>query len=524
MKWMAAISIIAGIFFRLYRFQSYPGLTADEGWWGLQTVAAADGGRPEPRTLSGNPANPFLFYPMAWVHLVADPSPVAVRLVPLLSNLAMIPVFWWLSRRVFGPPTAAAFTAGVALFPVAIHCGRLAYDPSQSVLASGVAILLALHTLTAKRWLVAGVVALSAFAASLLVHPTNIFAAPVFVVVAIELLFRHRETLVRHPGRTARWVLVGTVAGSVLFLLAVNYARGNTFLDKPWLSVAGSHLSRVMDWVDLAVNYLRLLSGGFVYVGVTDHAMDFTFYDLGAALALVTLVLGVRLLARAGLAPVDRALFVSWPLSLLVFHALAGPHALKLHYGLALVVPVLLVASRTLVHGLAGSRRVRRAAVGLSAGAAALLVASFHANYFVAIDRTGGLGHRTYRTSPTGDPKAMALATIAGRGPSGPKIILSYDLWLAYPLRYLGSRRPELSFPEYQPSPGDPALREALEQGTLFIVEYAGWPGLEALRQWASREALPHAEWTVRGPGGVDQVTVISRDDLSHLLVGTYRP
>ncbi len=509
--WGALLFIALGVFFRLYRVSTVPGTTADEGWWGLQAVAMAKGESPAPTTLSGNPTSPFLLYPMAGIHRLLEPSFFALRLAPLLTNLAMLPLLWWLSRRVFGPPTAWVFVSALSVFPVAIHCGRLAYDPSQSVLASGLAILLALHTLRARRWILTGFLACAAFAASLVVHPTNIFAAPVLLAVAIELVFRHRKTLAAHPARTALSTLAIVILLAGIYFSAVAYARGNTFLEKPWLSVAAGHLVTVMDWRDLAVNYLRLLNGGFVYLGVTHHAMDFTAYDISAVAALAALLLGIRLLVRAGPSPVDRALLVSWPLSLLAFHALAGPSALKLHYGLALVVPVLLLSARVIAHLVAGAPRIRKAAIGLSAGAAALLVATFHVNYFLEFDRTGGRGHRTYKTAGS-EPKAEVLALILEKTGGRRVIVASHDWWCAWPLKYLATGHPNIEFRDYPAGPGDPVFRLALEGGRLFGVEYPDWPGREILRTWARREGLPFVERSIYHSGGQPLITVLSKE------------
>ena len=159
--------VVAGILLRLYRFWSIPGITCDEGWWGLQALGVFGDPAMESTTWSGNPTNPFLLYPMALVHLVLEPSGFALRLVPLLSNLLALGASYFLARRVMGEGVARVYVACMAILPAAIHQGRLARDPSQSILICSVLLFLSLETARGERWIRAGLATVACFIVAL---------------------------------------------------------------------------------------------------------------------------------------------------------------------------------------------------------------------------------------------------------------------------------------------------------------------------------------------------------------------
>ena len=148
--------VAAGILLRLYRFWSIPGITCDEGWWGLQALGVFGHSGTEGTTWSGNPTNPFLLYPMALVHLVLEPSGFALRLVPLFFNLLALGVGYLLARRVMGEGVARVYVAGMAILPAVLHQGRMARDPCQSILICSMIMCLALETARGERWVRTG--------------------------------------------------------------------------------------------------------------------------------------------------------------------------------------------------------------------------------------------------------------------------------------------------------------------------------------------------------------------------------
>jgi hypothetical protein len=59
--------------FRLMYLSSTPGISGDEGWWGIQALAWLSGRPYEAHTTSGNPTDLFFLVPLALVHAIARP-------------------------------------------------------------------------------------------------------------------------------------------------------------------------------------------------------------------------------------------------------------------------------------------------------------------------------------------------------------------------------------------------------------------------------------------------------------------
>src|SRR4051794_31610906 len=142
----AIVAVLLGtaIWFRLLRLGSVPGISGDEGWWGVQALAWL-GGRPyEPRTTSGNPIDLFFPVPVALLHAIGPPSFALLRVVPVLANVLALAAAFVFVRRLFGETTAWIHTVVLAILPTAIAHSRICQDPSQSVFWSGLVVYLAL--------------------------------------------------------------------------------------------------------------------------------------------------------------------------------------------------------------------------------------------------------------------------------------------------------------------------------------------------------------------------------------------
>ena len=178
----AIVAVLLGtaIGFRLLRLDSVPGLSGDEGWWGVQALAWLSGRPYEARTTSGNPTDLFFLVPVALLHAIGSPSFALLRLVPALANirrarggLLLCPPALWAGRR-------RGFTRWRwAVLPTAIAHSRICQDPSQSVLWTSLVVYLALlgvkERTAAGRWLAGAIVV---FPVALWTHPTNVFVAP----------------------------------------------------------------------------------------------------------------------------------------------------------------------------------------------------------------------------------------------------------------------------------------------------------------------------------------------------------
>src|SRR4051812_12613241 len=177
----AIVAVLLGtaIWFRLLRLGSVPGLSGDEGWWGVQALAWLAGRPYEPRTTSGNPIDLLFLVPVALLHAIASPSFALLRLVPVLANVLALVAAFGFGRRLFGETMAWIHTVTLAVLPTAIAHSRICQDPSQSVFWSGLVVYLALLGVKergmAGRWLAAAIVL---FPLALWTHPTNVFVAP----------------------------------------------------------------------------------------------------------------------------------------------------------------------------------------------------------------------------------------------------------------------------------------------------------------------------------------------------------
>ena len=216
-----AIACLLGVavFFRAWQLSNVPGVNGDEAWSGVQAVRLIRGEPIAWRTPSGNPVNVFFLLPLAGLHYVFAPSFALlaigqrdqrsggncrelVALPPCVSTRELPS-----SRR-----------CCVALLPINIAYSRFAWDASQTLLFTLLVMYLPLLWIRrwpgSRGWLVGGAVA---FAAAAVVHPTNIFLAP---LVAVPIIYARRRWLLARLRGTATSarpaMLVGLVVASAL--------------------------------------------------------------------------------------------------------------------------------------------------------------------------------------------------------------------------------------------------------------------------------------------------------------------
>ncbi|HKD36439.1 MAG TPA: hypothetical protein VKB78_06550, partial [Pirellulales bacterium] len=186
------IALIAtAVWFRCRDLGNMPGVNGDEAWYGVQAESVLHGEPITWRTPTGNLLNPFFFGPQMLVHMICPPSFSALRATAVASGLLALAVNYWLCRGVFGRRAAAISTTILAVMPVNIIYSRLGWDASQSLLATLPAIYWPLGAIVVParrtRLTFGGLVAL---AAAIVVHPTNLFVAPI-VFVALAVAWRN---------------------------------------------------------------------------------------------------------------------------------------------------------------------------------------------------------------------------------------------------------------------------------------------------------------------------------------------
>ncbi len=438
---LMAVAFLLGVavFFRVWQLSNVPGVNGDEAWSGVQAARLVSGEPIAWRTPSGNPVNVLFLLPLAALHTVFSPSFALLRSVAVISGLAAIVVNWWLCRRAYDKPTAVVSTLLVALLPINIAYSRFAWDSSQTLLFTLPVMYLPLIWIrrwpSSRGWLVGGAVA---FAAAAVVHPTNIFTAP---LVAVPIVYARRRWIMARLRGTATSdrpiVLIGLVLASALL----------TYLGWILVTQFAARIPQPGQLFDFLGLYLRLLSGATTYEYITTAA------EAGGLFGSIPQFVNLLMLLLATLAfagwfqrlshvedDVDVCLLAGWLLVTFGFALVAGPQALTPHlerYGICLVAPAVLMLARGLCWWIEPAHSHRRLARLALLSVAYCFAVSFALAYFHAMHVTGGLSHRAFRTAPT-EPKQAALARIlAQQAPGTHTEIIAREWWLYWPLAYL---------------------------------------------------------------------------------------
>ena len=114
---------------------------------------------------------------MRLLHLGFEPSFTLLRVPSLLSSLRAMGLAYVIGRRFFDRATGAIAFVLMSTLPANIVYARFGCDPSHS----GAVVLAAVWTALACRPLMTALI----FAVALWVHPTNVFAAPLLVLVFV---------------------------------------------------------------------------------------------------------------------------------------------------------------------------------------------------------------------------------------------------------------------------------------------------------------------------------------------------
>lgn len=505
-----ALLLVTGCWFRVMRLASVPGISGDEGWWGVQSLAWGSGQPYESYTTSGNPIDQFFLVPLGLLHEIAPPSFLVLRSIAAAANLLALPVGFLLARRLFGTTTALAFTVGVAVLPTAIAHSRICQDPSQTVFWTSIVIFLSLLGVKEPRraWMYL-IALLIVFPIALWTHPTNIFIGP-FLLLPCAAALQPLLPASRH-GR------ILLVAGASLFValmllgawLALTRLSGsNQLLDRPWLSIAGARLIDGRQWFELAANGARLFNGVTIYHYFSGAQPATVPYDVAFVVVVAALLCGFVL--RNGATRIDYGLLFACAATWLGFYAIAGPQSLRPHaerWGLCLTVPSMLVLARGLTAWIVSRPQWRFMTVTVASLVATALLASFYVNYFHAFATTGGRGHLTYATARI-EPKRQALERILERTAGEQTIIATDQWWIYWPIRYLASEHPTVST-KMTDDERSLDLVALASSGKLFLVEFAGTPELEAKLAEIRARGLRGVSTKIQDASGKDLLEVV---------------
>ncbi|MCE9547782.1 MAG: glycosyltransferase family 39 protein [Planctomycetia bacterium] len=432
-----ALLLLVATFWRAVALDHVPGVNGDEAWLAVQAQRWLGGEAVTWRTPTGNPLNVFNFLPLAALHLWLPPSVIALRLTAVLCGVLALGVNYLLCRWVFGRRLAIVSTIVLAVLPTCIAYSRLAWDSSQTLLFMLPVIYLPLAAITDNRRRVRCLLAAAvAMAAAAIVHPTNIFAAPLLCVAAIYCWREELRRLWQRPFFRQCSVAAGLLVFAALgcgLLLAPRSIVGPPLLRLVQPRTAGQFMSNLID----------LLSGTTVYrymAGSQENgaAPDTLAYRLAACALLAIAAFGVWSTLRCANRSVWRVLAIGWGLGLAAFYVIGGPAAIQPHYeryGMWLMAPTALLISQGLAWWLL-RRDVWRIRPALALLPAWVLLAGFSWNYFDVFARTGGESHVAFRTARV-EPKVLALQLMESRQPNGPVRIVAEDWWSYWPLAYL---------------------------------------------------------------------------------------
>lgn len=537
-RWFLAANVIGllavAIVFRFWKLDNLPGVNGDEAWYGIQALAWLEGGDPAWRTPTRNPINIFFLGPHLLLHWAAEPSFWLLRLPAVLSGLAALAVNFWLCRRVFDSQTAIVSTVILAVLPINIAYSRFSWDPAQSLLATTLVIYLAAlairsawqarqsadraaHDPRLRTQLLGGATALLV---AILVHPTNLFLAP---LLAAPLLIRWDRELLAFvrprpvsAAKIACWVAAATVAGLIL-------VGGHH-----WFARAANRLLRPHEIADFGTLYVQLLWGvsSFRYLagscqGDAFVANPFNLAGLVLAGALVVLVGWYMLRQRPR---VEITLAAGYLVGLVGFFLIGGPSALAPHferYAVWMIAPAALLVARGLTWW--GSRR------GLQVWYVAVTIgwlwlAVFAREYFVFIQQTGGQSHRAMRTAAV-EPKLAAwqviaaepeLALGAAAAVDRPMVIATTEYWAETPLQYLSGRRNDVQVALWEADQAfPPDVQAALEEGRVRFVEFTSSTALPELQRRLAQQQQTWRETTIADYAGNPVLLVIEPEPAS---------
>jgi hypothetical protein len=503
-----------------------PGVNGDEAWYGVQAELLLHGDPVAWRTPSGNLLNPLFFLPQLAMHAMFEPSFAVLRATAVASGLLALLVNFWLCSRVFGRRIAGISTTVLAVLPVNIAYSRLAWDASQSLLVTLPCVYLPLWAIIDGRCkLRCSVAVLPALALAAIVHPTNLFVAPIAIACLSyawrrELLSVGRRTvgLWRKPRNRIAFVVAMTgVLAAGIFIV-----NSNPKLRRLWLWPAIARVANPHQYTEFMVNFGRLFSGAGSYeylsgeltaptslaAGADGFRADCVPYDAAAWIVGILIAWGLlRAMRRSR--PDLVCLCVGFGASLLGFFLVAGPGALAPNferYAIWMVGPTAILASVAIgAWQLRASTTTARLSAVIAISLAWCCLLGFQANCLGFIRQTGGRAHETFRTAAV-EPKQAALASILAQSEPQENVrIVTSQWWIYWPMRYLSiGRRPSdrdsrVVF-ELQTDASksrmllDPDGRRRVN---VWFVEFTDSAACNAIRNTASSGGIPLRESTI---------------------------
>jgi hypothetical protein len=496
----AVIAIAIAV--RMIALGRLPGMNGDEAWYGVN-VAEYLAGRPYfDRTLVGNRLNPFHSGPLLLASLVAPPSFALLRMPAALWGVLSVLLAYPLLRRPLGARCALMVTAVLAVSTAAVGQSRLGWDPSGTVFFSLLAVGLALQ----GRVLLAA----AAGVAAVVVHPTNVFLAP----MAASAWAPHGWSRLRQTSRRTQRLVAGAAAIGLVIGPVAAFVPARALAHRGLLPSIEMVLDRALSpahWIGSAWGLVQLAAGVR-----TAESIAGPVSSPAGAVATVFIVLAITAAVALPVVRRDDRLPWAWWLaggvvtSAAAFHIIAGERGLNPgleRYAMSFVAPLSILVAL-------GLDTLWRRSLWLGAGAAAGTLASLAAVltvcYFVPLSR-GRAGHESYRTS-TVEPKEAAYRFIAADSAgAGVVAVFAENWWIYWPVRYLAvTDAPRLFVEQLEPETlplrpaGSPPVVYPHRPDKVYAVVFAG------SAYTARLAALGSVAYTVTDPAGQPMLHVFS--------------
>jgi len=522
--WACGLGLVAiAVWFRLWRLDHVPGVNGDEAWYGVQVMSWLRGETVAWRTPTGNPMNPFYFFPLSGVHSLWGVGFWQLRSVAAASGLLALLVNFCLARRAFGLEIATISTIVLAVLPINLAYSRFGWDASQSLLFTLPVVycpLVAVQTpKRAGRWLFAGTLS---FFAAVLVHPTNVFLLPAVVAPSAVLYGAQLFELYKRFNSTSwRFVAYGAVivvSGAVLFLLRHWFALASTRIISP--SEFGQFLGRYVDLLS-GVTIYQYIPGSLI----AEDAWSWSVLSVGLLTLATWGVIGLSILGWRAQPLENRALVQGllggWLFTAVGFYLVAGPGALAPHferYGICLIAPTVVVISLGLSRLIANTYVRKPLLNGALATVAACFLVSFYSLYLQPFTATGGQSHRAFRTARE-EPKQMLVRQFSANasGTVESVTLATSEWWTYWPLKYLSMGVDGIDVEQWEGEDELAALIDRDDASHICFVEFVGQPSLENLRARLLQKERPFDESVLLDAAGYPLLAELALERKAHI-------
>ncbi len=198
---LAAI-FAAALWLRVTSLESMPYPDGDEAWYGIQAEQFLAGRPVALLTPTGNPLNPFYAGLEVPLLKIFRPSLWILRVPSAACGILAVVLAYVLVSKLFDRTTGLITATLLATLPVTILFSRIGFDASETPLFSLLAVYFAFRGRP--------IAVLATFVACLLIHPTNVFLAPILLSV---LSAKTVEQTAGNP-RKRFWSLAGAGRGT----------------------------------------------------------------------------------------------------------------------------------------------------------------------------------------------------------------------------------------------------------------------------------------------------------------------